>query len=42
MQKRRWEKTVLVKCEHKIPLPENTSANFAAEETQEGILDGII
>lgn len=41
-RKRKWEKTIPIECEYKIPLPENKRAKFIAEETQESILGHTI
>lgn len=41
-RKRKWEKTIPVECEHKIPFPENKCAKFIAEETQESIIGHTI
>lgn len=41
-KKRKWEKTILIACEHKVLLPENKLTKFMAQETQESILDGTI
>lgn len=41
-KREKWEKTIPVECEHKIPLPENKCAKFIAEETQESIIGHTI
>lgn len=41
-KKKKWEKTILIACEHKVLLPENKLTKFMAQEMQESIRDHTI